>query len=345
VYENVQRLDDLPLSVLDTVPVSTHTTPADALRATVDLAVAAERLGYHRFWVAEHHGSPGIASSCPPVLMGRLAGATRILRIGSGGVMLPNHRPLVVAEQFNMLEALYPGRIDLGIGRGPGATPEAARALGFVPETIDRVFPRLLAELQELIGGSSNEIEVVPSVQNPPPVWLLGSTCYSAGLAGALGLPFAFAHHFGGRFTDQALDLYRSTFRPSSAISRPSVILTAAVVCAESDKEAELLAAPIGLSALRLRAGRRGLLPTPEEAIAYRYSAEERRTAEKVLASLIYGDQRTVREGITRLIHGTDPDELMIFTNVGDPAARKRSLELVAHEVYRDRALRKIAAR
>jgi luciferase family oxidoreductase group 1 len=179
---------------------------------------------------------------------------------------------------------------------------------------------------------------VVPSGQNPPPVWLLGSSCYSAGLAGALGLPFAFAHHFGGALTDQALDLYRSTFRPSSALSRPSVILTAAVVCAESCEEAELLAAPIGLSALRLTAGRRGLLPTPKETLAYPYTAEERRTVEKVLASLIYGDRHTVRDGLTRLLHRTDPDELMIFTNVGDLAARKRSFELVAHEVLCDPA-------
>ncbi|GAA4625905.1 LLM class flavin-dependent oxidoreductase [Actinoallomurus vinaceus] len=323
------ELDDLRLSVLDLVPVSTQTTPGAALRASIDLAQAVERLGYHRLWVAEHHNMPGIASSSPPVLIAHLAEATSTLRVGSGGVMLPNHAPLVVAEQFGMLEALHPGRIDLGIGRAPGTDQATAYALRRTAGLDVEDFPRHLAELRAFLAGSSLGIRAVPAGENPPEIWLLGSSGYSAQLAGALGLPFAFAHHFSARFTEPALELYRSTFQPSESLSHPRVMVTAAVVCAETDEEAERLAAPMGLSMLRLRAGRPGLLPTPEEALAHPYTPQEREAIGAITESHVIGGPETVRKGLLELLDRTRPDELMISTNVGDPAARLRSYELV----------------
>ncbi|MCO5992437.1 LLM class flavin-dependent oxidoreductase [Actinoallomurus rhizosphaericola] len=325
----MSELHELPLSVLDLVPVSSDTTPGAALRASIDLAKAVERLGYHRLWVAEHHNMPGIASSSPPVLIAHLAEATSTLRVGSGGVMLPNHAPLVVAEQFGMLEALHPGRIDLGIGRAPGTDQATAYALRRSADLNVEDFPRHLAELRAFLSGSSLGIRAVPTGENPPEVWLLGSSGYSAQLAGALGLPFAFAHHFSARFTEPALELYRSTFQPSETLSRPHAMVTAAVVCADTDEEAERLAAPMGLSMLRLRTGKPGPLPTPEEAQAYPYTPQEREAIGTITESHVIGGPETVRKGLLDLIDRTQPDELMISTNVGDPAARLRSYELV----------------
>jgi luciferase family oxidoreductase group 1 len=320
--------------VLDLVPVSSDTTPGAALRASIDLARAVERLGYHRLWVAEHHNMPGIASSSPPVLIAHLAEATSTLRIGSGGVMLPNHAPLVVAEQFGMLEALHPGRIDLGIGRAPGTDQATAYALRRSADLDVEDFPRNLAELRAFLDGSSPRIKAVPRADDPPQIWLLGSSGYSAQLAGALGLPFAFAHHFSARFTEPALELYRSTFQPSEVLSRPYAMVTAAVVCAETDEGAERLAAPMGLSMLRLRAGRPGRLPTPDEALAHPYTPQEREAIGMITESHVVGGPETVRKGLLDLVDRTRPDELMISTNVGDPAARLRSYELV-NEILR----------
>ncbi|MCO6006351.1 LLM class flavin-dependent oxidoreductase [Actinoallomurus purpureus] len=330
------ELRELPLSVLDLVPVSSETTPGAALRASIGLARAVERLGYHRLWVAEHHNMPGIASSSPPVLIAHLAEATSTLRVGSGGVMLPNHAPLVVAEQFGMLEALHPGRIDLGIGRAPGTDQATAYALRRTADLDVEDFPRHLAELRAFLDGSSPRIRAVPAGENPPEIWLLGSSGFSAQLAGTLGLPFAFAHHFSARFTEPALELYRSTFQPSESMSRPHVMVTAAVVCAETDEEAERLAAPMGLSMLRLRAGKPGLLPTPDEALAYPYTPQEREAIGMITESHVVGGPETVRKGLLELLDRTRPDELMISTNVGDPAARLRSYELVKEALNTD---------
>jgi luciferase family oxidoreductase group 1 len=319
-----------PLSILDLVPVSTDSSPSEALKASTALARAAERLGYHRYWVAEHHGMPGIASSSPPVLISHLAQATSTLRLGSGGVMLPNHAPLIVAEQFGMLESLYPGRIDLGIGRAPGTDQTTARALRRDPEAADD-FPRELGELRALLAGTMPRIQAVPRAE--PAMWLLGSSGYSAQLAGLLGLPFAFAHHFMARNTEPALELYRTSFEPSEALEQPYAMVTVAVVCADTDAEAQRLAAPMGLAMLALRAGRPGLLPTPEEALAYPYTPMERDSVSAITESHVIGDPATVRKGLSHLLDRTGADELMISTNVGDPVAREHSHELTIHTV------------
>jgi luciferase family oxidoreductase group 1 len=323
-----------PLSVLDVAPVSSDTTATEALRGSTDLAQAAERLGYHRYWVAEHHGMPGIASSAPAVLIAHLAQATSTLRLGSGGVMLPNHAPLVIAEQFGMLEALHPGRIDLGIGRAPGTDPLTAHALRR-PTTVDD-FPQELGELMAFLGGSFPDdhpfrrVRAVPAGDGSPAIWLLGSSGYSAQLAGMLGLPFAFAHHFSAQHTVPAMELYRSSFRASEVLDQPYAIVTAGVVCADTDEEARRLAAPMGLSVLRLRSGNPGLLPTPEEALAYPYTPQDRQAIEMFTGSHVVGDPEVVRAGLSDLLSRTGADELMIATNVSEPKARIRSYELVA---------------
>jgi luciferase family oxidoreductase group 1 len=321
---------DVRWSVLDLVPVSTATTPAQALRASVDLAPVIERLGYHRLWVAEHHGMPGIASSAPAVLIAHLAEATTTLRVGSGGVMLPNHAPLVVAEQFGTLAALHPDRIDLGIGRAPGTDQATAYALRRSPDLSADAFPEDLSQLRAFLDGTYPRIRAVPTPERPPQVWLLGSSGYSAQLAGVLGLPFAFAHHFSARFTDPALELYRSSFQPADTLDAPYAMVTAAVFAADTDEEARRLAAPHGLSILRLRSGRPGLLATPEEALAYDYGPQERELIESFTESHIVGGPDTVRKGLQALLERTRPQELMVATSIGDPAARRRSYEIVA---------------
>ncbi len=312
------------------MPVSTETTPGAALRATIDLAPVVERLGYHRMWVAEHHNMPGIASSSPAVLIAHLAEATSTLRLGSGGVMLPNHAPLIIAEQFGMLSALHPGRIDLGIGRAPGTDQATAYALRRTPDLSPDAFPEDLAQLRAFLDGSYPRIRAVPRGEEQPSIWLLGSSGYSARLAGLLGLPFAFAHHFSSQYTEPALELYRSTFEPVGPLTEPYAMVTAAVVAADTDEEAARLSAPMGLSMLRLRAGNPGLLPTPEEALAYPYSPSERDMIGSITASHIAGSPDTVRKGLHDLLERTRPQELMVSTNVGDPAARRHSYELVA---------------
>src|SRR3954471_3016767 len=207
-----------PLSVLDLAPVATGSTVVDALRNSLELAQHAEQLGYRRHWVAEHHNMPGIASSAPAVLIAHLASVTSTIRVGSGGVMLPNHQPLVVAEQFGTLEALHPGRIDLGIGRAPGTDQITAYALRRSPDLSADAFPEDLSQLRAFLDGTYPRIRAVPRPDNPPSVWLLGSSGLSAQLAGVLALPFAFAHHFSARFTDPALELYRSSFEPSGTL-------------------------------------------------------------------------------------------------------------------------------
>jgi luciferase family oxidoreductase group 1 len=334
--DDAVSLPDVPLSVLDLAPVPTGGSPGDALRATIDLARHVERLGFQRFWVAEHHNMPGIASSAPPVLIGQIAAATSTIRVGSGGVMLPNHAPLVVAEQFGMLEALYPDRIDLGIGRAPGtdqATAAALRHRG--PDD----FPQ---ELTNLIGFFTGEwppghplatVRAVPGQGDAPDMWLLGSSGYSAQVAGLLGLPFAFAHHFMPANTLPALALYRERFRPSAALERPYAMVATGVICAETDEQAQWLAGPSALSFIRLRSGRPGTMPSPEEAAAYPYTDLDRAMVAERQASQLIGSPQTVRRGLAELLAHTRADELMITTMVFDPADRLRSFELVAQAV------------
>jgi luciferase family oxidoreductase group 1 len=327
----------LPLSVLDLAPVPSGSTSGQALRHSIDLAQHAEEWGYRRFWVAEHHNMPGIASSAPAVLIGHLAAATTTLRVGSGGVMLPNHAPLVVAEQFGMLEALHPGRIDLGIGRAPGTDQPTALALRRSVEALTADdFPEQLMDLLGFFDGTWPQghpfahIRAVPALGNHPAVWLLGSSGYSAQVAGLLGLPFAFAHHFSPANTEPAVRLYRERFRPSKTLAEPYVLLGAAVVCADTASRAQYLHGSSQLSMLRLRTGRPGELPHPEEAAAYDYTASDRLTIDSFAGSHIVGDPESVGAQLDELVARTAADELMITTNVWDYGERLHSFELVA---------------
>jgi luciferase family oxidoreductase group 1 len=329
--------ESVPLSVLDLAPVPDGGNAGDALRATIDLARHVERLGFHRFWVAEHHNMPGIASSAPPVLIGHIADATTTMRVGSGGVMLPNHVSLVVAEQFGMLEALHPDRIDLGIGRAPGTDQVTAAALRRSPEALSADdFPDQLMDLLGYFTGRwpdghpFAQITAVPGRGYQPAMWLLGSSGYSAQVAGLLGLPFAFAHHFSPANTLPALALYREQFRPSEVLDRPYAMVATAVVCADTDDRARWLAGSGALSFLKLRSGRPGPLPSPQEAEDYPYTDLERAYILDRQATQIIGAPETVRRGLTELLKATAADELMLTTMVFDPADRLRSFELVA---------------
>jgi luciferase family oxidoreductase group 1 len=329
---DVSSLSEVPLSVLDLSPIVSGSDAGDALRNTIDLARFTESLGYHRYWVAEHHNMPGIASSATAVLIGHVAAATDQIRVGSGGVMLPNHAPLVVAEQFGMLEAFHPGRIDLGIGRAPGTDQRTALALrGSAAALAAEQFPQQLGELMAYFDPDENRaVHAVPAEGNKPPFWLLGSSGYSAQLAGALGLPFAFAHHFSAQNTLPASRLYRESFRPSETLSEPYLMLGAAVTCADTDERAKWLAAPGGLSFLSLRRGRPIPLPSPEEADAYEYSDMDRAFISDRMSTQYVGSPETVRKGLEDLVSETGANELMITTMTHDPADRRRSYELVA---------------
>jgi luciferase family oxidoreductase group 1 len=327
----------VPLSVLDLAPVSAGSTPRAALADALELARTAERHGYRRYWVAEHHNMPGIASSAPAVLLAAAAAATSTIRVGSGGVMLPNHTPLVVAEQFGMLEAMHPDRVDLGIGRAPGTDPVTAAALRREVDGLTvEAFPRHHGELLSFFDGRFPDghpyrsIAAVPALGYRPEVWLLGSSDYSARLAGMLGLPFAFAHHFSAANTDLAVAAYRDAFEPSGVLDRPQLLIGVNVVCAPTEREAEYLAGSGRLSIVRLRTGRPGPLPTPEEAAGYRFTPQERELVRGWSASHVVGDPEAVREGLATLVERTGADELIVTTSVHDPALRRRSFELLA---------------
>jgi luciferase family oxidoreductase group 1 len=325
------------LSVLDLAPVSSGSTPADALRASLELAAHVDDLGFTRYWVAEHHNMPGIASSSPAVLIAHLAAVTSRLRLGSGGVMLPNHSPLTIAEQFGMLEALHPGRIDLGLGRAPGTDGLTARALRRDRSVEDAGdFPRQLDELIGYFDGSFSErhpfgtIHAVPARGYRPSIWLLGSSDFSAHLAGELGLPFSFAHHFAATNTMAAVQTYRAAFRPSSTLERPYLMLGVNVICADTDDEAMWLAGSGALAILRLRQGRPDVYPSPEEASLHPYTPIERESVRSWTAAHVVGDSTTVKAGLDELVERTGADELMITTNTHSPQARRRSYSLVA---------------
>jgi luciferase family oxidoreductase group 1 len=328
-------VNHVPLSVLDLAPVAAGATATDALHHTTELARRTEQLGYRRFWVAEHHNMPAIASSAPAVLIAHLAAATSTIRVGSGGVMLPNHAPLVVAEQFGTLQALHPGRIDLGIGRAPGTDQVTALALRRTAAGLSAEnFPQELAELVGYFTGDPRmRISAYPGHGDMPAVWLLGSSGYSAELAGRLGLPFSFAHHFSAANTLPALALYRQHFRPSQWLDRPYAMVAVSTICAETDQRAEWLAGPSGLSFLRLRAGRPQPLVSPEEAAAYPYTEPERAFVEQRREGQATGSPQTVRAQLRALLEATGADELMLTTMVYDIKDRIRSFELVAEHV------------
>jgi luciferase family oxidoreductase group 1 len=325
----------VPLSVLDLAPVAAGATATEALRHTTELAKRTEQLGYRRFWVAEHHNMPAIASSSPAVLIAHLAAATSSMRLGSGGVMLPNHAPLVVAEQFGTLHALHPGRIDLGIGRAPGTDQLTALALRRTAAGLSAEdFPQELSELLGYFAGDPRLRTVaMPGRGETPAVWLLGSSGFSAELAGRLGLPFSFAHHFSAANTLPALAIYRRLFQPSRWLAEPYAMVAVSTICADTDERAEWLAGPSGLSFLRLRAGRPEPLASPEEAAAYPYTDLEREFVRQRRDGQAVGSVETVRRQLSELVERTQADELMLTTMVYDIKDRVRSFELVAENV------------
>jgi luciferase family oxidoreductase group 1 len=326
----------LRLSVLDLSPVSSGATVGDALRSSIALAQRAETLGFHRYWVAEHHNMPGIASSSPAVLLAHLAMATSTMRLGSGGVMLPNHAPLAIAEQFGMLEALHRGRIDLGVGRAPGTDPTTARALRGTRLSESDDF---LARLGELFAFFHDDfppthpyshIRAVPGAGHKPAVWILGSSDFGAQLAGQLGLPYSFAHHFAMGGTEQALAQYQESFQPSETLSEPYSMIGVQVVCAPTEDEARFLAGASALGFLRLRQGRPNAMPTPDEAATTDYSSAERAMIDERLGRAVIGTPQQVSAQLESLASQLGVNELMITTATHDPAHRVRSFELVA---------------
>jgi luciferase family oxidoreductase group 1 len=327
----------VPLSVLDLSPVTTGNTGPQALRNSIDLARHADRLGFTRYWIAEHHNMPNIASTVPDIMIGQIAAVTERLRVGSGGVMLPNHAPLQVAERYKVLEGLFPGRIDLGIGRAPGTDPVTSYALRRRQD--DPASDDFLERFQELLlltsGGFPEQhpfrtIRAMPAEVALPPIFLLGSSGYSAQLAAAVGAGFSFAHHFSDFDPVAPMRHYREHFRPSAARPEPYAILAAAIVCADSDEQAERLAATVDLNIVRRAKGEYLPLASPEEALAYPYTPVDRERIRANRRRVFVGSPATVRERIAPLIEATAADELMITTMVHEHAARRRSYELLA---------------
>jgi luciferase family oxidoreductase group 1 len=328
----------VPISVLDLATVREGHTSADALRGTIEIARTADALGYARFWVAEHHNMPAVASTAPPVLIAAVAAATGSIRVGSGGVMLPNHMPFVVAEQFAILEALHPGRIDLGIGRAPGTDQATAAALrGVSPYLTVEQFPEHLRALLALLGDERIDSEPVsrlkatPAAVSHPEVWMLGSSTYGAQAAAALGLPFCYAYHFAvSSDVDAALRLYRSGFRPSPRFPEPHVMVSASVIAAETAEEAHYLAGPSRIMALSLRTGRLGPIVSPEKAASVELSDLDRAMLDSLPGTQFAGTAEEVVAGLDELVARTGADELILAGTVHDPATRQDSLTRIA---------------
>ena len=327
----------LPLSVLDLSFVNAGATPVDALQDSLALARHVDGLGYHRYWLAEHHALPSVASPAPEIMIGRIAAETTRLRVGSGGIMLPNHPPLMVVERFKLLEALFPGRIDLGLGRAPGTDGITAQALR--RREAPRAGDDFLERLQELMlwetgefpeGHPFRKVAVMPAGVRLPPVFLLGSSDYSAALSAQIGTGFAFAQHFASHDAGEALRSYRRLFRPSRWGERPHAILALAAICAETDAEAERLAISARLSTLRRELGSYGPIPSLEEAKRHTYSESERMRVERGRARLHVGSPGTLRTKLLALAEETQADEVMIVSAIHDQAARRRSYTLIA---------------
>lgn len=323
-------LSQTPLSVLDLAHVRQGGTVTEAFHNTLEMAQAAERLGYRRFWLAEHHNIPGVASAATSVLIGYVAGATRTIRVGAGGIMLANHAPLVIAEQFGTLEALYPGRIDLGLGRAPGGDQPAARALRRDLARQGEDFPALVEELRGFLAPKRDGalVTAYPGVGSNVPVWLLGSSLFSAALAAELGLPFAFAAHFQPDYLMPALDLYRQSFQPSEVLERPYAMVGVPVIAAESDQEARWLATSAQQLFLNLVRNRPGPVAPPTDDL--NWNPLERAAVDAKMRAAIVGGKERVEQGLELFLAETQADELMIVTTTYDHAARMRSYEMVA---------------
>lgn len=329
---SINHLRMIPFSVLDLSPIVEGSSAAQAFRNTLDLARHAERWGYHRYWLAEHHNMPGIASAATAVVIGHVAGGTKTIRVGSGGVMLPNHSPLVIAEQFGTLESLYPGRIDLGLGRAPGTDARTAMALRRNLATADDSFPHDVRELQAYFAAvrPGQAVRAVPGAGLAVPIWLLGSSLFSAQLAAELGLPFAFASHFAPDYLMPALDIYRREFRPSEALATPYAMVGVSVFAADTDVQARRLLSSTQQQFVNLRRGSPGPLPPPVDTMDDRWSPLERAGVEHALAYSAVGSVETVRRKLAALVNLTKADELIMTSQIYDHAARLRSFEIVA---------------
>ena len=321
----------IPFSVLDLAPITQGSDAATALEHTLDLARHAERLGYIRFWLAEHHNMPGIASAATAVVIAHVAGGTKTIRVGAGGIMLPNHAPLVVAEQFGTLESLFPGRIDLGLGRAPGTDHSTARALRRTLVSDPDAFPQDILELMSYFEPRPGQtVHAVPGTGLRVPLYILGSSLFGARVAAAFGLPFAFASHFAPAMLMPALDAYRATFRASARLERPYVILGVNVVAAETDEEARLLASSGREAFASLRRGMPTTLPPPSEEYARDVVPFGVRPFEEISSVAMVGSPSTVRQGLRDFIKLTSPDEIMIVSHIYDHAKRVRSFEIAA---------------
>jgi luciferase family oxidoreductase group 1 len=322
----------VPLSILDLSPIPRGASATVALRNTLALAQHAESLAYTRYWLAEHHNMPGIASAATALVIGHVAGGTRTIRVGSGGIMLPNHSPLVIAEQFGTLESLYPGRIDLGLGRAPGTDMLTAQALRRDVELSAEHFPQDVQELQSYFAPAEprRRIRAVPGAGLEVPIWLLGSSLFGAQLAARLGLPFAFASHFAPDAMMMALETYRSGFEPSRQLDRPYAMLGVNALAADTDAEARRQFTSQQQSFVNLRRGMPGQVPPPIDDIDAYWSPAEKAMVEHALACSIVGSAETVERGLASFVDSTQPDELMITAHIYDQAARLRSIEIVA---------------
>ena len=320
-----------PLSILDLSPVCEGSTPAQSFRNSLSLAQHGEKLGYRRYWLAEHHGMPGIASAATSVLLANIGAGTSTIRIGAGGVMLPNHSPLVIAEQFGTLESLYPGRIDLGLGRAPGSDQRTAQALRRDLQSDADQFPQDVIELMDFMSDAPRQpVLAVPGRGLKVPVWILGSSTFGAQLAAHLGLPYAFASHFAPQQMMQAVRLYRETFKPSAQLARPYVMLGFNVFAADTDAEARFQASSWQQAFVNLRSGRPGRLPPPVQGYRENAGPAERALLDSVLSCSAVGSPETVREQVAAFIERTGADELMVTSQVFDHAARLRSYEILA---------------
>ncbi|WP_026689696.1 LLM class flavin-dependent oxidoreductase [Alteribacter aurantiacus] len=324
-----KTLKDVTLSVLDLAPVLQGGTAKETFQRTVDLAQYAEELGYYRYWMAEHHNMPGIASSATAVLIGHVAGATNKIRVGSGGIMLPNHAPLVIAEQFGTLESLYPGRIDLGLGRAPGTDYQTSRALRR-DEKGGAEFEGMVQELRSYFQPFNGvNVRAVPGEGLDIPIWLLGSSGFSARLAGELGLPFAFASHFAPENTLPALDIYRSSFTPSTVLDKPYVIVGANVIAADTDDEAKWLSTSQQQQFLELTRGTPGPLKPPIESLDSICMPHEKAAVERQLASSIVGSSETVKGRLEEFVLNTEADEVIVHSQIYDHHKRLKSFKIV----------------
>jgi luciferase family oxidoreductase group 1 len=319
------------LSILDLVRVTEETDAKGALNNARDVASHAEAWGYHRLWVAEHHNMPGIASAATSIVLAHIAEGTKTIRVGAGGIMLPNHAPYVIAEQFGTLARLFPGRVDLGLGRAPGTDQMTLRALRRTPDAADN-FPQDVLELQAFLApaGPNQRIQAVPAAGTEVPLWILGSSTFGAMVAGELGLPYAFASHFAPEQLLAALDVYRARFKPSEQQDRPYAMVGVNIVAAETDEAARRLATTQQMSFANIFRGARGLSQPPIDDIETYWSPSEKLQAQRMLARSITGSVATVRAGIDALVQETGADELIVVSDVYDHATRLRSFELIA---------------